>query len=44
MVIALFVIKTSNVIMDTAAYWHKSAFLFGASVDYGKYMTMERFH
>ncbi|KAL1935212.1 hypothetical protein VTP01DRAFT_4352 [Rhizomucor pusillus] len=41
--IALFVVMTTNVIMEKTAYWHKSAFPFGPSFDFSVWMKMERF-
>lgn len=41
--IALFTIMTAVNVQDRAAYWHRSPFLFSLALDFGQYMTYERF-
>jgi hypothetical protein len=41
--ISLFIIMSTVVIPDRSAYWHKSEFAFGPSVDFSVWMAMERF-
>jgi Transposase IS4 len=41
--ITLFVIMTTNIIPDKGAYWQKSSFPFGPRIDFGRYISLERF-
>ncbi|CEP09545.1 hypothetical protein [Parasitella parasitica] len=42
--VALFIVLSTILIPDTKAYWHKSDFALGPTIDFSHWMAMERFN